>query len=43
MVKETNYNPIEVSYKILVDIRDNKLDGTYIEDAIGYLGEALDD
>lgn len=40
-IKETKYNPTEIAYKILVNIRDNKLDDTYIDDAIGYLGEAL--
>lgn len=42
-IKKTNYNPVEEAYKILVKLyhSDVKLPSE-IEDAIGYLGEALE-
>lgn len=47
-MKEKKYNPIAEAYKILLEIQDNKeatSDDAFIaiEEAIGYLGEALDD
>ena len=43
-----NYNPVEVAYELLVDIFnkpnvDKEEAFIIIEEAIGYLGEALDD
>lgn len=35
------YDPVYQAYCIAMDIRDGKLDETYINEIIGYLGEAL--
>lgn len=39
---EMTTNPVEKAYFILLDIMEGVRDETEIEDAIGYLGEALD-
>lgn len=41
MDNNKNYDPVYMAYCIAVDIRDGKLDETYINEIIGYLGEAL--
>lgn len=40
---KTNYNPVEVAYKLLVAYRDSNMipDMGTVEELIGYLGEAL--
>ena len=41
--KSKDYNPVEKAYKVLLDLRDNPIQDTWmIEKAIGYLGEALE-
>lgn len=35
------FNPVAEAYEILCRIREGELDETYIDDAIGYLGEYL--
>lgn len=36
-----NYNPVEKAYELAIKARDEE-DITYLNDIIGYLGEALD-